>query len=449
MAPSSSSQQRRKIMERVEDMVASIEARVRAKQEEGQHINNTSVETQKSNIVGTSFDQSSVHLSVENENSSSDEDEEEYDRARDLDSSIHVSDVSTSDGEEQEEFYQQKKKELDASQVYSSGSDESLESLFGSPDELPAGYKRTEEKSIPTPVPSTQQQTTKRSLGDDMDMEKHSTPQPQQSPFDDFRFHAFPQDRSVGSKVSGVSNESKSSKLSNVTPYQPYNAQPIISPPFALLSPAVGRAGFNPGFSRSNTKAYRGSVLSPPKVKTVHNSKSASKVRVNAGGKSVLYEMKKEIDDLTQQFSQLQENSRQRRARFNLDPEDRLDESLDVMGRKTNAMADALHRNFSRSGQLQKENDTLRENVQNLKVGSYSEKSAERKAKVYISPCTLLKELDPSDDYVKRAYPPIPKTPGTMFTTELVEVMGLETGEHAYLAELMDRQWKTSTDYRP
>jgi hypothetical protein len=112
-------------------------------------------------------------------------------------------------------------------------------------------------------------------------------------------------------------------------------------------------------------------------------------------------------------------------------------------------MADALHRNFSRSGQLQKENDTLRENVQNLKVGSYSEKSAERKAKVYISPCILLKELDPSDDYVKRAYPPIPKTPGTMFTTELEEVMGLETGEHVYLAELMDRQWKTSTDYRP
>jgi len=442
MAPSSSSKQRREIMERVEDMVASIEARVRAKQEEGQHINNTtSSDTLSSAIASTSPDRSFDPLDVDNEYECSDEDEEEYDRARDLDSSIHVSDVSTSDDEEQEEFYQQKRNVLDASQVYSSGSDESLESLFGSPDELPAGYKRSEEKNLPTPV----QQTTKRSLIDDMDMETHAIPQPQPYPFDKCFHSAFPQDRSVGSKMSGASNGSKSSKLSNATPFQPYNAQPIISPAFALLSPAAGRAGVKPGISKTDTKAYRGSVLSPPKVKTVHKSKSASKIRVNADGKSTLHEMKKEIDDLTQQFSKLQENSRQRRTRFNLDPEDRFDDSLDVMGRKADAMADALHRNYARSGQLQRENDTLREHVRNLKGDSYSV----RKAKVHKSPSVLLQELDPSDDYVKRKYPPISKTPGTMFTTEFVEVMGLEKGEHAYLAELMDQQWKTSTDYRP
>jgi len=64
------------------------------------------------------------------------------------------------------------------------------------------------------------------------------------------------------------------------------------------------------------------------------------------------------------------------------------------------------------------------------------------------SPETLLRQLDYTDEYVKRKYPPVPKTPGTMFATEFVEVMKLDVGEHAYLAEIMDRQWRTSTDYR-
>jgi len=458
--PSSSSQQRREIMQRVEDMVASIEARVRAKQEEGQQIHrssNTSSDdtllqsNMANNFIINSFGVSSSTGEAAYEEICSDEDEEEYDRNRDLESSIHVSDVSTSDDEEQEEFYQQKQKVLDASQVYSSGSDESLESLFGSPDEIPAEYRTSGDTRLTTPIASNQQQTTTRSLRDDMDMERHVDLHPEKSTFDSFKDNALPQDRSVGSKVSGTSNESKSSKISNATPYQAYNSDPIISPHFSLISPAIGRAGIHSKIPKTDTKAYYrgGSILSPPKVKTVHKSKSASKAGTNASGKSTLQDMKKEIDDLTKTFSKLQNQSRQRRARFDLDPEDRFDDSLDTMGRKADAMADALHRNYARSDQLQRENNVLSEQVRNLKGGSCSELKTERKVKVYKSPSTLLKELDSSDDYVKRSYPPVPKTPGTMFTTEIVEVLALEIGEHAYLAEIMDRQWNTSTDFRP
>lgn len=443
-------------MQRVEDMVASIEARVRAKQEEGQKIHsNTSsddklLQSKMANNIINSFGDSSSTGEAAYEEICSDEDEEEYHRNRDLENSIHVSDVSTSDDEEQEEFYQQKQKVLDASQVYSSGSDESLESLFGSPDEIPAEYRSLEDTRLTTPIASNQQQTTTRSLKDDMDMERHEDLHQKKSTFDSFRDNAIPQDRSVGSKVSATSNESKSSKLSNATPYQAFNSDPIISPHFALISPAIGRAGIHSKVPKTDSKAYyRGSILSPSKVKTVHKSKSASKAGTNASGKSTLHDMKKEIDDLTKTFSKLQNQSRQRRARFDLDPEDRFDDSLDTMGRKADAMTDALHRNYARSDQLHRENNVLREQVRNLKGDSYSELKTESKVKVYKSPSTLLTELDSSDDYVKRSYPPVPKTPGTMFTTEIVEVLGLEVGEHAYLAEIMDRQWNTSTDFRP
>ena len=445
-------------MQRVEDMVASIEARVRAKQEEGQKIqSNTSSDdivlqpNMANNIINNSGDSSSTGEAAYEE-ICSDEDEEEYDRNKDLENSIHVSDVSTSDDEEQEEFYQQKQKVLDASQVYSSGSDESLESLFGSPDEIPVEYRTLEDRRLTTPIASNQQQATPRSLRDDMDMERHENEDlhSKQSTFDSYKDNEVPQDRSVGSKVSATSNESKSSKLSNATPFQAFNSDPIISPHFALISPTLGRAGIHSKIPKTDSKAYyRGSILSPPKVKTVHKSKSASKAGTNASGKSALYDMKKEIDDLTRSFSKLQNQSRQRRARFDLDPEDRFDDSLDTMGRKADAMADALHRNYARSDQLQRENNVLREKIRKSEENSYSVLKTESKVKVHKSPSTLLKELDSSDDYVKRSYPPLPKTPGTMFTTEIVEVLGLEVGEHAYLAEIMDRQWNTSTDFRP
>ena len=161
--------------------------------------------------------------------------------------------------------------------------------------------------------------------------------------------------------------------------------------------------------------------------------------------------MKSEIADLTAEFASLQEESRQRRAHFDLEPDDRFDESLNVMNRKADAMANALHRNMVRSDILQKDNDLLRETIRNWNKYTPKKDGHEyeiAKGKKHKSPKVLLRELDSSDEYVKRQYPPVPKTPGTMFATELVEVMGLEVGEHAYLAEVMDRQWNTSTSYR-
>jgi hypothetical protein len=201
--------------------------------------------------------------------------------------------------------------------------------------------------------------------------------------------------------------------------------------------------------------------------------------------------MKQEIDDLRAQFEALDKKSSQTRKESRnkknnndnvnsntnnaeIPSQSPFDNEIHVMGQKTNAMADALHRNYARSNQLQRENDMLRKEYEDLRAfveegqnndhedededervffndehdendDIYHHEQHERKK----SPESLLRDLDPTDDYIKRKYPPVPKTPGTMFTTELVEVMKLEVGEHAYLAEIMDRQWRTSTDYRP
>jgi len=427
-------------MEKVQDMVASIEARVRMKKEEV-HVSDVSSSEDEDCEEAPDNDDSQSHVSQASS------DEEEYDRARNLDISIHVSDVSSSEDEDEEIDT----RALDISQVYSSGSGESLESLFGSPDELPTEF-RTYQHRLPTPpasggTPLVNQQATTRSLMDDMDMEKHITPQSEHQYFDKMQNRPYPQDRSVASKMSAFSggSSSKLSAISSATPLQPYIAQPVVSPPFSLLSPAGTRAGIRIKTPATDSKVYKNSIQSPPKVKTT--SKSARKSRKS---RSTLYDMKQEIDDLTSQFATLEKESRQRRARFDLAPEDRLDESLNVMGQKADAMADALHRNYARSDQLQRDNDALKEHVRNLKTRSPNkEETAVRKKKVHKTPETLLRELDSSDDYVKRQYPSVPKTPGTMFATELVEVMGLEVGDHAYLAEVMDRQWRTKRDYRP
>lgn len=49
---------------------------------------------------------------------------------------------------------------------------------------------------------------------------------------------------------------------------------------------------------------------------------------------------------------------------------------------------------------------------------------------------------DPSDGYVSRKYPTVKKTAGTMFVTELSELLDLDDGEHAALADIMDGQWE-------
>ena len=644
-----SSKKRREMMEKVENMVASIEEQtgvgvgvgvggvnmrlnVSANLNEGQRYEDEDV--LKMNIGNSrhvfnhgDVDADADDIDLDLDLDSSDEydgDEESpqydynYDRARDLEASIHVSDVSTSEDEDEEDERERERAlstksaaataGLDVSQVYSSGSEDTLESLFGSPDELPRSRPAMQEPMInsyshaidsnvglddtththtqihaamPTPAPVP---IPIRSLMMDMDMEKIP----------------IPQDRSVASKIStsGCSKSSKLSHLSAATPMQPSGrlSQPISSPPFALLSPPA-RAGAGVGAARtagtekdnnhtpltdtkiyvkkygyrhgnedgheygSNTSTGTGTgtgtgIPSPPRTnrKTVY-PKSASKVgtrmRTQRSKSTPLYHMKKEIQDLTAQFAALEKKSKQRwqshthpQPRPRPQPQSqhfssrnnestighdyldhRFDESVNLMGQKANAMADALHRNYVRSDHLHRENEVLRRQMQNMNRGTnmstststststskrmYSTNTGTQRHKYnnafpfgnsnenehagnyqmrhnrtntgmgnqrpaetesYIREKTnrnnstrtstrtvatpkssecLLRELESSDDYVKRQYPSVPKTPGTMFTTEFVEVLGLDTGEHAYLAEVMDRQWRTSMDYRP
>jgi len=348
-----------------------------------------------------------------------------------------------------------------------------------------------------------------------------------------------PQDRSVTSKVSA------SSSTATPAPYIHENHDPIISPPFTLTSPARSRNGRSntstntrnsryyykkeylsqserkPFTKRGNSTGSAGSstrrgvgtrednehniILSPPKPKSAIKSSNQDRERESShttipttstqtrSTDTIFHDMKQEIEELRIQFKTLDQQSKIRRSNIknknnkkndkskNLD--ESLEEDLDVMEQKTNAMADALHRNYVRSDQLQRENDDLRDECRNLKQGTNQNNNdkdwlfdsgdddddnnnnndggydhdlhknndddefhLEKENKK--SPETLLRQLDYTDEYVKRKYPPVPKTPGTMFATEFVEVMKLDVGEHAYLAEIMDRQWRTSTDYR-
>jgi hypothetical protein len=571
-----SSRKRREMMEKVENMVASIEqAGV------GLHVNVN---------VNATHDEKHVDLSdvSSSDGESGDDDHDgdgdrgtgtgvdkkhpsDYDRVRNVDTSIHVSDVSTSDEEEEEEeqvnqTQTKKAKGLDISQVdvYSSGSEESLESLFGSPDELPEILRthkqrerqresRRQRQYNVTSRPAVSEATSARSLANDLDMEKqlkagdrvpvaemhmhmqnNSTTSTSDGHMhmDSRRSRPHPQDRSVASKLStsACSKSSKLSSLSAATPLQSYHGgQPIASPPFALLSPDGMRGnrtrtrartthGHAPhtdskvknanASTNTNAKSYSYTtrkststststtsrrILSPPKSSRVRSgTQSASKIGTGRTRSSPLpsvsmsiHAMKKEIDDLTAQFSSLQEESDQKRrgreqgrgasnlgvdmdmAMGSNDPQDRFEDSLNLMGKKADAMVDALYRNYSRSNELQKDNDTLRRQMRNLNMKKRQsipledhheiDPDQENKENVQqvqhdhaaASPESLLKGLNSGDEYVKRQYPPVPKTPGTMFATEFVEVMGLDVGDHAYLAEVMDRQWRTTTDYRP
>lgn len=289
-----------------------------------------------------------------------------------------------------------------------------------------------------------------------------------------------PQDRSyidtsTTSVVSARSIGSHGSKCSTATPnliFTTATTLPVTSPPFPLISPADGRAGVGKtspppppppktSCTKHTTNSAHGSsvLLSPPKMKTAaacnaapsrHNFHMDMKRKESHGTYSSLQDIRKEIHELTSQFAKLEHESQQRRAIFDLDPQDRFDESLGIMGQKADAMVDALHRSYIQLSELSKENVNLKQQIKNIhqeNISNENEKlykvNQNEKSKV------LLQRLDSSDDYVKRTYPSVPKTPGTMFTTELVEVMSLDVGDHAYLAQIMDRQWNTSTDYRP
>jgi len=489
--PTLSSQQRRKMMKKVEHMVAEAEARVKARHE------TIPLSDFSSSDEGGSFTGDDENEDeIENESSASEyEMEMATNRLNTSTEEIHVSDVSSDEEYEQD-------KAIDTSHVYSNASDnqESLESLFiypKSPEEVEVDLDLDVDVDVKRPNPSTnmlrhdrpvvgQRSSThasftkageelrrqldeaavsKRSLMTDLDLEGSfasrnvPVPVPMSAPKSKFGTRTRtklppPQDRSVASKKSACSN---------VTPHQPtYIGDPIISPPFSLLSPMRGR-------SRAKTPATDSKVYkkqqhfridSPPNVNT---ARSAVKIRSKM-------QMRKEMADLTAEFEELEEKSRRRRARFDLDPEDRFEESVDLMGKKADAMLDAIHKNYGRSAGLGwvpqqtgeardrgqnigRPNGILREQVDNLGMrefpGSTNNQKLGRAKAPRKTKEQLLRELESSDDYVKRQYPAVPKTPGTMFTTEMVEVMGLSVGEHAYLAEVMDQQWGTSIDYRP
>ena len=323
----------------------------------------------------------------------------------------------------------------------------------------------------------------------------------------------YPQDRSIDSRASVTSHGSDDgSKISTATPnhgYPTFATLPVTSPPFPLISPAVGRAGVR-GVGVSNAKTadthihktpqakaeaeeyVSEAILSPPKFKTaaayiakpptnrttstntllndMENSTPSAGVRVGVGGEnrrtrsrrsdSALHDIRKDIHELACQFAKMEKESQQKRVLFDLDAQDRFHESLDVMGQKADAMVDVLQRNYTAYSHLLRENEELKQQINtfkerkehdcHFKVNSNDYNRTDERDIPHSSPIKLRNvNLDPSDDYVKRVYPPVPKTPGTMFATELVEVMSLEVGEHAYLAQVMDRQWNTTLDYRP
>ena len=312
-----------------------------------------------------------------------------------------------------------------------------------------------------------------------------------------------PQDRSVASKLSASSMNSAATPMEYI-----HNHDPIISPPFTLSSPARNRYNHNKRGSRSERKpSYTkdngmgngmdigtdmgpsSSILSPPKPKSAYKPRRNYQYhheqqfppQQNHYENELFHDMKQEIEELRAQFQALDKESIQRNQKTNTtssssttttsgttrdntyyNPEELFQKDVQTMTQKADALADALHRNFVRSNQIHEENNYLRRENHDMKLsmdelqennqergmifGTNNENNDENVKK---SPKSLLRDLDPSDDYVKRKYPPVPKTPGTMFTTEFVETMKLDVGEHAYLAEIMDRQWGTSRDYRP
>lgn len=264
---------------------------------------------------------------------------------------------------------------------------------------------------------------------------------------------APPQDRSVASSKSKKSADGCSVATPMVAPYE---GNPVISPPFSLLSPPRPYTSRSSRYRRSETKkkAPTPVVLSPPKTTSTANRKSSyfdiKKERTsNANSKSSYFDIKKEIDDLTSQFSAFHKDSAREHG-SDADPDKMFQDDLNAMGRKSTALVDALQESYIRTDQLQRDNKILREqldSLSNLKPGR-DESDSNRALTRRKSQETLLRELEPRDDFVQRAYPSVPKTPGTMFATEFVEVMQLDVGEHAYLADLMDRQWRSTSDYR-
>ena len=502
--PNNSFEKRRKLMKEVEHIIAEAEATVGKKENDDDDENQSSSDDSN----GSYEKKSVIHVS----DVSSDDFDNDYERfRRDLGNPMEVSimfsvdsDVSSSlhspcgdsDNNRDEDQKEEEEKEEDVHK------DPTIP--YPSSNKNTSNYaycgKVLDMFRMPTPITSGNSKHSdnkRRSLNEEIHLEKNGSGRKTTDPnplFSQTKSSSSivppPQDRSsVASKPSVPS--------SAATPAAQYihNHDPILSPPFIYSSPRPTKSSSNT--KNVSTSTSRRSKITRKKTVISSNSKAFDEIFSPQRSKSPSYkvnetshhsysyhddydqdnsmfvnEMKQEIEKLKAQFQKLDKESRRHRGdgcnvdndknndSLHYDPQALFEKDISIMNQKTNAMADALHKNYARSDQLQQENDMLRDECDNLNMkldkiilttpdaegvlNEYKENSGRKK-----SPRTLLKELDSSDDYVRRRYPPIPKTPGTMFTTEFVEVMKLDVGEHAYLAEILDRQWNTTNDFRP
>lgn len=420
----SSTEKRREMMRKVEQVLAEAEARVQASKDEHDaallsDISSQGTEEENEDDEDFEIDASKGVIHFSDVSSIENESEDVYDEQ------LHVSDVSSVDDNIPI-------KDVEKSQIYSSDGEVSLEILpMTTPEEIVSSAKASPEMKL---------SNTARILLDDLTQEpKCSSPNHRPSPF---QFHSggsrrkmssmrkesdqIPQDRKIESKDSFSSG--------HITPDQPYTGEPIISPPFSISSPDKRKTKARvPSTEKKSTKS-KDEIVSPPKMKSMSFTREF-------GDTSNFSSIKADIENLRAEFQNLQEESRKRREKLtNLD--EKFKESIYLMEEKAKAIANPLERNFTRSSELQRENKMLKEQINKY----FSDSESDDRSK---SPQTLLQELDYRDHHVQRKYPPVPKTPGTMFTTELVEIIQLEVGDHAYLSEVMDRQWNTSDRYMP
>lgn len=236
--------------------------------------------------------------------------------------------------------------------------------------------------------------------------------------------------KSVASRASSTSN-------SSATPLTHYRGVPVNSPPFSAESPGV------------ETPTSSGRAVATPS--------SSARKKMSA--------MKKEINDLTARFESLDKERAKRRSssskEINFEEAERaFEEGVDIMGKKTEAVIDALHKSLSHSTVLQRDNVQLKGRVRSLaKSGRVSRSPVvprddtgvmciENQVSL-LGPNKTVDHFNPSNEYLKRRYPAIPTTPGTLFVSEIVEVLNLDVGDHTYLSDIMNRQWASSPDYVP
>jgi hypothetical protein len=428
----SSTEKRREMMRKVEQVLAEAEARVQASKDDhdAAFLSDISSQGAEEEEDDEDFEIDASKGVIHFSDVSSIENGSEA-----VHSELHVSDVSSVD--DMVEI-----KDVEKSQIYSSDSEVSLEIL---PMTTPEERSRSN-SSFSKSSSGIKLSTAARTLLNDLTEEPTSSHNHRPSPF---QFHSggsrrrnlslgkeheqVPEDRNIESKDSFSSG--------HITPDQPYTGEPIISPPFSIASPDKRKTRARFPITEKKASKQKEQIASPPKMKSMSSS-----------GKFVAVpnfsSIKSDIETLRSEFQHLQEETKKRRQKLiNLD--EKFKESVHMMEEKAMTITNPLERNFTRSNELQRENNMLKEQIKKLRSTSKHHYTSDTESSRSKSPQTLLQELDVRDHHVQRRYPPIPKTPGTMFTTELVEIIPLEVGEHAYLAEVMDRQWNTSDRYMP